>query len=114
MSSSITPYTIHVPDEKIQRLKAKLNLTDFPTQFEASNNGDNVPWDFGTPLNDIQRLTKYWKDGYDWRKAERELNQLPNYWTEVEVDGFPGLGLHCMLSLFHSFITKAILTLTNL
>lgn len=43
----------------------------------------------GAPLEDIKRLTKYWSDGFDWRRAERELNEsLPQYVTAVSVEGF--------------------------
>lgn len=45
----------------------------------------------------IQRLTKYWIDEYDWRKAEAKLNELPMFWTEIEVEGHGTVGIHCRL-----------------
>lgn len=43
----------------------------------------------GVPLEDIKRLTKYWREGFDWRRAEKELNDsLPQYTTAVSVEGF--------------------------
>ncbi len=95
--SSIIPYTISIPDLRLRHLKEKLELTDFPTQFEPTEAGNNVEWDFGTPVSVIKRLVEYWKEGFDWRKAEERLNGLPQFWTEVDVDGFEGLGLHCEL-----------------
>jgi hypothetical protein len=41
----ITPYKIHIPDSKLQRLQQKLELTDFP-QHEIEDAG----WKYGTPL----------------------------------------------------------------
>lgn len=91
---SITPYTISIPQPKLDRLKQKLELTELPTQFEPTP-GNNVPWDFGAPVSEIKRLVEYWKDGFDWRKAEEKLNELPMFWTEVDVKGFEALGMHC-------------------
>jgi hypothetical protein len=45
MSAPVTPYKIHIPDAKLQRLKQKLELTDFP-QHEIEDAG----WKYGTPL----------------------------------------------------------------
>lgn len=43
----------------------------------------------GAPLEDIKRLTTYWREGFDWRKTEKELNDsLPQYTTAVSVEGF--------------------------
>jgi len=41
----IKPYTISVPDAKLQRLKQQLEVTDFP-QYEIPNAG----WKYGTPV----------------------------------------------------------------
>lgn len=43
----------------------------------------------GAPLEDIKRLTTYWRDSFDWRKVEMDLNEnLPQYMTAVSVEGF--------------------------
>ena len=43
----------------------------------------------GVPLNEIKRLTTYWRNSFDWRKAEKDLNEsLPQYMTSVSVEGF--------------------------
>jgi len=86
---SIRPYTISVPDEKLKDLKARLALAAFPSQLEGVDE-----WEFGTPTADIKRLTKYWRDGFDWRKAEAKLNKLPNFKTTIDVDGFGDIDLH--------------------
>ncbi|KAJ5761051.1 hypothetical protein N7520_008207 [Penicillium odoratum] len=89
--SQPTPYTISVPDAALQELKQRLTWAKLPTQFESP---DQDSWDFGVPAKDIARLVTYWKDRYDWRKAEAQLNELPQYHTEVEVDGFGILDIH--------------------
>ncbi len=88
--SSVSPFKIAIPDKKIQRLKDKLALTDFPD--EVINSGE--PWSRGAPLSDIKRLALYWENGFDWRKAETMLNQFPQYTTKIDVEGFDTYDVH--------------------
>lgn len=86
--SHIIPYKISVPNAKIDRLKQKLALADFPDELEDSD------WTYGSPLADVQRLAKYWQESFDWRKAEARLNELPQFTTDIQVDGFETLKIH--------------------
>jgi len=43
--AEIKPYKISIPNAKIQRLKQKLDLTDFP-KYEIEGSG----WKYGAPL----------------------------------------------------------------
>jgi pimeloyl-ACP methyl ester carboxylesterase len=81
------PFTISIPQAKVDHLKAKLSLAELPDELEASE------WDLGAPLADIARLTKAWQD-WDWRQAEEKLNKLPHYHTGINVDGFGELDIH--------------------
>lgn len=92
MTDQPQPYTISVPDDALKDLQQRLALARLPTQLESD---DQDLWDFGTPVKDIQRLVEHWKNGFDWRKAEAKLNELPQYHTQVEVDGFDNLDIHC-------------------
>ncbi|CAG8960779.1 hypothetical protein HYFRA_00002316 [Hymenoscyphus fraxineus] len=89
MDSSITPFKISISDAEISSLKSKLSASIFPDEVDFSNN-----WDYGTPLNDMQRLAKYWRDGFDWRAQEKILNEMPQFTTKIEVDGFGELDIH--------------------
>ena len=86
--ASIEPYTISVPDSKLQRLARKLETTEFPDEL------DQAGWDYGAPLADVKRLASYWKDTYDWRQHEAKINELSNYRTAIHVDGFESLDIH--------------------
>ena len=86
--ASIEPYTISVPQEKRQRLIKKLEATTFPDEL------DQAGWDYGAPLADVKRLCTYWKEKYDWGKQEAKLNELPNFKTAIQVDGFESLDIH--------------------
>ncbi|EGX51434.1 hypothetical protein AOL_s00054g133 [Orbilia oligospora ATCC 24927] len=82
------PYKISVPQERIDLIKQKLDLANFPDELENSD------WDLGTPLSEIKRLTKYWKEGFNWREVESRLNEVPQFTTPIEVDGFEPLATH--------------------
>lgn len=86
------PYTIAVPDETLEKLSQRLKLTTFADQLDSAD-----VWDVGAPLADVKRLVNYWKDGFDWRKAETALNTLPNFMTTINVDGFGGVDVHCRI-----------------
>ena len=82
-----TPFKIAVPQEKLDNLKTKLSLAEFPNELE------DAQWDLGVPLADMRRLTKAWEK-WDWRQAEEKLNKLPQYTTGIKVDGFEELDIH--------------------
>ena len=85
---SIQPYTISVSDSKLRNLAQKLETTTLPDEL------DEAGWGYGAPLADIKRLTAYWKDSYDWRRHEAKINELPNFKTAIQVDGFESLDVH--------------------
>ncbi|KAF2689547.1 microsomal epoxide hydrolase [Lentithecium fluviatile CBS 122367] len=90
MGSPIKPYQIAVPDSTLETLQKKFSLTTFPGETAFSND-----WKYGTPVDDIRRIVKYWQEKYDWRKAEAELNKFPQFTTIVSVDGHEdSLGIH--------------------
>src|SRR5262245_45129813 len=43
----------------------------------------------GVPLALMQELARYWATGYDWRKVEARLHELPQFVTEID-----GLDIH--------------------
>ncbi|KAL2870708.1 epoxide hydrolase [Aspergillus lucknowensis] len=92
--AAIKPFTIEISDSRLQRLQEKLALTEFPNQVEDLNT-DAEEWSRGVPLREIKRLTTYWKDDFDWRKVEARLNgELPQYTTDIEIDGFGSYNIH--------------------
>lgn len=82
MSSTIKPYQISVPDAALEKLQKKLDLTTFPGETTYIND-----WKYGASVEDIKRLVNRWLTGYDWRRAEAQLNQLPQFTTTISVDG---------------------------
>ena len=81
------PFKISVPEDELALLKRKLDDTRLPDEVNAAE------WAYGVPLADVKRLASRWKDGYDWRTHERELNALPMFTRTIAVDGFGELSV---------------------
>ncbi|WP_261560789.1 epoxide hydrolase family protein, partial [Frankia tisae] len=77
----LEPAPIHVSDEVLEDLRARLALTRPPLD---EGNGD---WSYGVPDSYLRELVAYWRDGYDWRRAEAALNAYEHY--QVSVAGVP-------------------------
>src|SRR6266480_3511325 len=82
-ADAVTPFTIAVADGVLDDLRQRLARTRWPDQMPGTE------WVYGTDLATLQDLCSYWADGYDWRTAEAELNQWPQFETDVD-----GLHLH--------------------
>jgi microsomal epoxide hydrolase len=73
-----SPFTIHVPDEKLAAIRAR--VAAYPW-FPAPANEQGFAYGMSTPV--MQELQRYWLQQYDWRKAEAELNRHPQFTAEV-------------------------------
>ncbi|KAI0371210.1 alpha/beta-hydrolase [Pilatotrama ljubarskyi] len=82
------PFKVSVPEAEIELLRKKLELTRFPDEL------DEAGWEYGVPLADVRRLVARWKDGFDWRKSEAAINELPQFTRDIEVEGFGTLNIH--------------------
>ncbi|KAI6712087.1 hypothetical protein PZA11_007393 [Diplocarpon coronariae] len=87
MALTPEPYTICIPQSKLDILKTKLSLAKFPNELAGSE------WDLGVPLAVMKRLTKAWEQ-WDWRVAEEKLNRTPQFHIPINVDGFGELDIH--------------------
>lgn len=80
------PYTIEVPEDSLQALRARLALTRWPDEPPDAR---ERPWVYGTDLAYLRDLVAYWHDGFDWRAAERVLNGFSQFTAPVG-----GIDLH--------------------
>jgi len=80
---AIVPFKIQVPDAVLSDLKERLARTRFPGEIAGSQ------WDYGTNLAYLKELVTYWRDRFDWRAAERRLNQFNQFTTNID-----GLDIH--------------------
>ncbi len=85
--TAIEPFEIRVSDETLDDLRQRLARTRFPDQLEGAG------WDYGTELGYLRELVAYWRDKFDWRAREAELNRFPHF--RIESDG-------CRLHFIHA------------
>lgn len=79
--NAIKPFTISVPDDVLRDLRERLTRVRLPEQLEGTG------WDYGVELDYFKNLVAYWRDKYDWRIHEKELNGFNQFITEI--DGLP-------------------------
>jgi epoxide hydrolase len=67
----------------LEDLRRRLGETRWPEPIPGAE------WDYGANVETIRELCEYWRDGYDWRAHEAELNRFPGFRCEVD-----GVDLH--------------------
>jgi pimeloyl-ACP methyl ester carboxylesterase len=75
---NIQPFTIHVSDSALEDLADRLARTRLPDQLDSAN------WEYGTDLAYLTELLTYWREQFDWRKQEAELNLFDQFTTDVD------------------------------
>jgi pimeloyl-ACP methyl ester carboxylesterase len=69
----VETFQIHVSDEVLDDLRARLRQTRWPNQIPG------IDWEQGTELEWLRHLVTYWADEFDWRAWERWLNALDHF-----------------------------------
>jgi microsomal epoxide hydrolase len=77
---AIERFHIQVAEEALNDLRERLDHIRWPDQMAGSS------WEQGTELGYLQSLVAYWRDRFDWRTQETELNRSAQF--SAEVDGF--------------------------
>ncbi len=77
MTEPPEPFTLCVPETAIDDLRARLANTRFPDQTPGA------PWAYGTDVNWLKELVRYWQTAFDWRAAEARLNAFPQFKAPV-------------------------------
>jgi pimeloyl-ACP methyl ester carboxylesterase len=80
---AIRPFRVDVPDEALADLRRRIAATRWPDKETVADQSQ------GAQLASLQELVRYWGSGYDWRKAEAQLNALPQFMTNID-----GLEIH--------------------
>ncbi len=73
------PFRIAVPDDVLDDLRRRLAATILPEKTPGPD------WSNGIPPEVLGSLVGRWRDGYDWREAERRLNRFEQ--VRITVDG---------------------------
>jgi pimeloyl-ACP methyl ester carboxylesterase len=75
------PFAVEIPQAVLDDLHERLAGTRFAPEFANDN------WQYGTNLAYLKQLIEYWRDRYEWRQTQREINSFSHYRTEI--DGIP-------------------------
>lgn len=75
---SIRPFHVHVPQEQLDDLRRRIAETRWPDKETVNDQSQ------GIQLARVQELVRYWGTDYDWRKAEAQLNALPQFVTTID------------------------------
>ncbi|TDE10381.1 epoxide hydrolase family protein [Jiangella asiatica] len=81
--TEIRPFRIEIPQTDIDDLHDRLGATRWPAEMTGTG------WERGVPVSYLKELAEYWRDGFDWRAREAELNAHPQFVTTVD-----GMDLH--------------------
>ena len=82
-SARPSPYSIRIPEEVLTDLRERLVRTRWPDEAPGAG------WQYGADLAYVQALCAYWREGYDWRRHEAELNGFRQFTVPLH-----GIDLH--------------------
>src|SRR5262245_10961246 len=74
----VSPFQIQVPDGVLQDLRERLARSRWPDEVSGA------AWNYGAHVGSLRGLAAYWRDGFDWRAAERALNAFPQYLARID------------------------------
>jgi pimeloyl-ACP methyl ester carboxylesterase len=76
--TEIRPFRIDIPQTDLDDLRERL------ARVRWSDELPGVGWDYGVSSAPVKTLVAYWRDGYDWRKWEARLNEVPQFTTTID------------------------------
>jgi len=80
---AVNTFSIQINQEVLDNLNYRLDHFRWPDQIKDSG------WERGTDIDYLRSLVSYWRDKYDWRKEESELNRLSQFHCDVD-----GIDIH--------------------
>jgi pimeloyl-ACP methyl ester carboxylesterase len=72
------PFTIAVPDAVLDRIMRRVRGAHLPVTSKGAG------WQYGVDTVWFATLLDYWRDGYDWRNAETQLNTVPQFMCSID------------------------------
>lgn len=77
------PYEMHIPASALEDLQRRLAHTRLPDRAPGA------AWEHGADVDWLAELVGYWREDFDWRAQEAELNSFPQFRSEIR-----GIPLH--------------------
>lgn len=75
---AVEHFRIQIAKEVLDDLKYRLDHVRWPDQLRESG------WERGTEKGYLQSLVSYWRDHFDWRAQEQELNRYSQFHCNVD------------------------------
>ncbi|KQW38423.1 epoxide hydrolase family protein [Rhizobacter sp. Root404] len=72
-----TRFVVDIDEDALVDLQRRLELTAFSDDLHHDD------WVDGMPTAVLQRVVGYWRDHFNWRAAERRINEMPQFRAEV-------------------------------
>ena len=75
--SKIKDFSLDVPENELEDLKKRLELTRWPEKETPDD------WTQGIPLSYMKEIQEYWLNEYDWKKHEKKINEFPQFLANI-------------------------------
>jgi len=89
--NEIQPFRINIAQDDLDDLMDRLARVRWANELPVSQVTDGVRkgpvppgWEYGVPLEYVQRLVALWREKFDWRVWEEKLNSYPQFTTEID------------------------------
>ena len=79
----ITPFKINISNKIIEDINNRVSV--YPWHEMPDDGG----WAYGTNLNYMKEISKYWVENFDWRKSEQKINKFKNFKSNID-----GIDIH--------------------
>ncbi|HEV7489881.1 MAG TPA: epoxide hydrolase [Rhodanobacteraceae bacterium] len=80
---SARPFKVDVAENTLADLRARLVATRWPGEVHGAK------WEYGTNLDYLKSLVRYWVEAFDWRAQEAIINRFAHFQSDVD-----GLRIH--------------------
>jgi epoxide hydrolase len=77
-NTKIRPFRIDIPQADLDDLRDRLARTRWIDDLPGTG------WERGVPSSYLKDLAAYWAGKFDWRAAEAELNEYPQFITTID------------------------------
>jgi pimeloyl-ACP methyl ester carboxylesterase len=77
-ANDIRPFQVEIAEEGLAELRRRIAAARWPSRELVPDRSQ------GVQLATLQALARYWTTEYDWRKAEAQLNALPQFTTTID------------------------------
>ncbi|WCN81656.1 epoxide hydrolase family protein [Micromonospora sp. LH3U1] len=76
--TTIRPFRVEIPQTALDDLADRLGRTIWPADLPGAGDA------YGMSTDRVRALADRWRDGFDWRAVEAQLNAHPQFVTEID------------------------------